>query len=119
MEGLSHEAEDVPKRFREMCRRHIRALVGVALSIPGFLAVLAVSSLARSTVLVSTPPSRLCLLVIVETIYLRSTWSCPKCGLYVGQGMFLPGWDITHCRYCGVRLQSREGAIFNPASPLP
>lgn len=35
----------------------------------------------------------------------RVNWHCPRCQRYLGHGAFFPGWDITHCRYCGVRLQ--------------
>lgn len=95
---------DIPTRFREMRRRHIGASVALLVSVPVilFLAVLAS---------VSTLPlvAALCigyvLFVLIGALYARSTWLCPQCGHHLGHGLILPGWDITHCRYCGVRLQ--------------
>ena len=42
---------------------------------------------------------------VVAVWLLYMNWSCPKCGRYLGRGQITPGWDITHCRYCGVRLR--------------
>jgi hypothetical protein len=47
----------------------------------------------------------LLLAMFVAGIAYRVNWHCPSCQAYLGQGAFFPGWDITHCRYCGVRLQ--------------
>jgi hypothetical protein len=47
----------------------------------------------------------LLLAAIAEGIAYRVTWRCPKCEGYLGESRMFPGWDITHCRYCGVRLR--------------
>lgn len=87
-----------------MRRKHIRAtVVMLVVAFPGlllmFLAVALDPSLGVLFLFLWV------LVLLICGVYLRYTWSCPNCDLYLGQGQFLPGWDITHCRYCGVHLR--------------
>jgi len=109
IERLEREADrSIPIRFRVLLRRQkivTFASLGILLLVFGVLGV--------SLGLGISPPAgfgRVILVVLIADVlaaglFLYVNWSCPRCGKYLGESRWFPGWNITHCRYCGVHLR--------------